>query len=152
MPHTYMRTSLGRRGLNSSFSPVRELCILSMGLEAAARRLRRDELEQGPEFGTVSLAGQRNSQRHEEIRSLAARAFFQNFGQLLQIRRGLVEGGRGGGEKSRPGRRNDALLVLSQGRQLASNHVPPGRGIGGQHHGLAYHFDEICRRVSRTQA
>jgi hypothetical protein len=30
MPQTYMRTSLARSGVNSSFSPVSELWILSM--------------------------------------------------------------------------------------------------------------------------
>src|SRR5580692_7384235 len=113
-----MRTSLGCRGLNSSFSPVSELCILSMGLEAAARRLRRDELEQGSEFGTMSLAGQGDSERHEKVGSLASRALFQDLGQLLQVRGRLIEGADGSGEKSRAGRRNDALFGLSQGRQV----------------------------------
>src|SRR5258708_23478235 len=107
-----MRTSSRRRGLNSSFAPVSELCILSMGLEAAARRLRRHELEQGCEFRAVCLTGQGDSERHEEIRALASRAFFQDLGESFQVRRGLVACGGGSGEKFRSCRPDDALLVL----------------------------------------
>src|ERR1700723_2571505 len=91
MPHTYMRTSLARRGLNSSFWPVSELWILSIGLQAPARGLRRHELEKGRQFGPVCLAGQGDSERHEQVGALASRAFFQDLGQLFEVRGRLVE-------------------------------------------------------------
>src|ERR1700748_3719146 len=96
-----MRTSLARRGLNSSFLPVRELWTLSMGFQAQARRPRRHELEQRRKFGTVALAGQRHPERHEEFRTLAARALFQELGQLLEVRGRLVERADRGGEEFR---------------------------------------------------
>src|SRR3974390_2039880 len=99
MPHTYMRTSLARSGLHSVFSPVSELCILSMGLEKAARPLRRHELEQRRQFGTVQLTGQGDPERLEELRPRASAAFFEDFGQLFEVRRILIEGRDGRGEK-----------------------------------------------------
>src|ERR1700688_5181270 len=125
MPQTYMRTSLARRGLNSSFSPVRELWILSMGLETAARRVAGHELEQRSKLGAMRQAGQGDSERHVEVRTLAAGALFQNSSQGLEIRVCLVERGGGGGEEFGPCGREYAALVLSQWRLLCVRRPPP---------------------------
>src|SRR6202162_2268246 len=150
MPQTYMRTSLARRGLNSSFSPVRELWILSMGLETAARRVAGHEPEQRCKLGTMRQAGQGDSERHVEVRALAAGALFQNSSQGLEVRVCLVERGGGGGEEFRPCGRDDAALVLSQCRQLAVHDRSPLSRVGRQHHIVAHQLDEVDR-VARPQ-
>src|ERR1700728_2945740 len=92
MPQTYMRTSPGFSGLKSSFRPVSELCIASMGLQPAACRLPRHDLEQRGEFRAVRLAGERDTQRHEELGPLASRALLQHSYQRGEVRVRLIEG------------------------------------------------------------
>src|SRR6202035_1184162 len=110
MPQTYMRTSLGRRGLNSSFSPLNELWILSMRLQPSPRGFRRHQFEELREFRAVQLTGQCHSQGHEQSCALAARALLENSGEHLEVSVGLLIGGSGRGEKFRAGRSNDPLL------------------------------------------
>ncbi len=75
-----------------------------MGLEAAARRFRRHQLEQRRELGAVRLAGERDPQGHEELRAFAPGALLQYLREQLEIRARLVERVGGGGEEIGPGR------------------------------------------------
>src|SRR5271166_1274146 len=121
MPQTYMRTSPGISGLNSCFSPVRELWILSMQFEAPARYGRRNELEQRREFRAVQLSGQCDAQRHEKVRAFATSPFLEELGQLLEIRARFTGGRSRSGEKSGSGRLDDATLLVPERRQFAAD-------------------------------
>src|SRR5580704_13277552 len=101
MPHTYMRTSFARSGLNSAFSPVSELWILSIRLEPAARGGERHEFQERGELRAVRLPGKRDAQRHVQFGAAASGALLQDLGEQMQIGAGGVQGGRGGGEELR---------------------------------------------------
>src|SRR5271155_4327661 len=90
MPQTYMRTSSATSGLNSCLRPVKELWILSMGLESSTRGLRGHELEQLRQFRPMRLTGQCHTQRHEDLGPFATRALLEGLRQRFQIRSGLI--------------------------------------------------------------
>src|SRR5882724_5813491 len=109
MPQTYIRTLLGRRGRNSSFSPLKELWILSMRLQPSSRGIRRHQLQERGEFRTMHLTRQGHSQGHEQICALASRALLEKSGEHLQVGVGLLIGESGRGEKFRARCRDDPL-------------------------------------------
>src|SRR6202000_3254739 len=117
MPQTYIRTSLPRSGLNSSFSPVSELKILRMDLQPLPDGVRRHELEQLRKFRSMGLAGQSHPQRHEELGALAAGALLQALGERLEVALRLFERFGRGLEEILSGSRHDALLFRSERSQ-----------------------------------
>src|SRR5579871_316918 len=136
MPHTYMRTSPGTSGLNSCFSPVRELWILSMVpremAETPPRQVRRHEFEERTELRSVPKARERHPQWHVELGAPAPRAVLEDPREPAEVRGRLIEGGGRGGEELRACRRDDAALALAERRQLAAHHRAPRGGIGRQ--------------------
>src|ERR1700733_4934992 len=117
MPHTYMRTSLPRSGLNSSFSPVSELNILSMDFQPPPDRVRRHELDELRKFRPVRLSGQRDTQRHEKIRAFSAGTLLQPLRERFQIAARLLIGIAGSAEEFRSCGRDHALFLNPQRRE-----------------------------------
>src|SRR6202030_1750077 len=150
MPQTYIRTSLASRGLNSSFSPVSELWILSMRLEPLPCGLRGYQHQERCEFRTMRPARQGHSQGHEQLCTLASGAFLENLGKHLQVAiRLLISQGRRG-EKLSARRRDNPLLIRAQRRKFAPHHGAPRNRILRQYDIVAYQLDEF-HRVLRAQ-
>src|SRR3569623_315909 len=108
MPHTYMPTLPGMRGVKTSFCLVRLLWNFSIGTssvglfepphrngwmelrpprESRARALGREQFQQRRQFRPVHLAGERGAQRLEQGLALGAGVAFELFHDRVGLRR-----------------------------------------------------------------
>ena len=124
---------IGRRGLNSSFSPVKRIMNFEHGTRGGGAPSPADmSLSRGASSGPCAWPVKRHSQRHEQLRALASRAFFQDFGQLFEVRVRLRRRHRvAAAKKSGPAAAMTLLLVLPKRRQLAAHHRAPGAASAG---------------------
>src|SRR5579883_2244001 len=150
MPHTYIRTSLSTSGWNGCLRPVSESWMASMGLQAPARLLGGDELQQRGELGTVRAPRERDPQRHVERSALASGARAEIRGEALQVGPDAGDG-LGRGREESPARLLDQTLLLGpERRRLAVHHPRPQGEIRRQREIVAHQLQEL-RRLARVE-
>src|SRR5579871_1360969 len=124
--------------------------MVSMRLQARSRLVGADQFQERRELGPVLAAGERDPQRHIQLRPLASAALLENLRQALEVGARLRERLERRHEEARSRRIEHALLIVTERRQLAVHDRRPRRRIRWQHDVVPDELQEITR-VARAE-